>query len=196
MSDADLSSDRGPLLPRGSPMRVELDKKALFALASDTRLEILKSLNPMRRTVTQLSQSLGIDKAAVYRHLKKLEEGEFVKRYEDHGFVYYGLTWKARDLLDPKENTKIVILISSAWVLLLGAVIIFAFASITHNGDMGSVTGEDFDGAIDSSMGSILLILGGVVLAGAGLYLVGRTLRSMRKPKQAPLSGENESEVN
>ncbi|MFH1580220.1 MAG: winged helix-turn-helix domain-containing protein, partial [Thermoplasmatota archaeon] len=81
----------------GDPrMRVELDKKALFALASDTRLDILKSLQPMRRTVSQLAESLNIDKAAVFRHLKKMEEGGLVKRYEDHGFVYYGLSWKAR----------------------------------------------------------------------------------------------------
>lgn len=196
MTDADLNSNLGSLIPRGSPMRVELDKKALFALASDTRLEILKALNPMRRTVTQLSQSLGIDKAAVYRHLKKLEEGELVKRYEDHGFVYYGLTWKARDLLDPKENTKIVILISCAWALLLGAIIVFAFVSITQNGDMEAATGDGYGGATDNTMESTLLILGGVVLGGAGLYLVGRILRSMRKPKQAPLPGENEGEVN
>lgn len=176
-------------------MRVELDKKALFALASDTRLEILKALNPMRRTVTQLSQSLGIDKAAVYRHLKKLEEGEFVKRYEDHGFVYYGLTWKARDLLDPKENTKIVILITCAWALLLGAIIIFAFATIPSNGVMEPVSssGEDYDGVIDNSIEPTLMILASVVLGGVGLYLVGRTLRSMRKPKQAPLPGEKEN---
>jgi len=103
-------------------MRIELDKKSLFALASDTRLEILKSLQPMRRTVSQLSEELKIDKAAVYRHLKKLESGGLVKRHEDHGFVYYGLSWKSRDLMSPNENTKIVILISISWILLCGSV--------------------------------------------------------------------------
>lgn len=89
-------------------LRVELDKKALFALASDTRMDILKTLQPNRRTVSQLAEIVGVDKAAVHRHLKKLEEGGFVKREEDHGFVYYGLSWKARDILSPNENTKIV----------------------------------------------------------------------------------------
>ncbi len=106
-----------PLLHPGvGAMRVELDKKSLFALASDTRLEILKALQPMRRTVSQLSEALDIDKAAVHRHLKKMEEGGLVVRQEDHGFVYYGLSWKARDLMSPNENTKIVILISSVFV--------------------------------------------------------------------------------
>ena len=68
-------------------VRVELDRKSLMALASDTRLEILKSLVHMRRTVSQLSEVLDIDKAAVHRHLKKMEDGGLVKREEDHGFV-------------------------------------------------------------------------------------------------------------
>lgn len=112
----------------GEPrMRVELDKKALFALASDSRLEILKAMQPMRRTVTQLAETLGIDKAAVHRHLKMLEEGGFVKRYEDHGFVYYGLSWKSRDLLSPGENTKVVILLTSS-ILMLGLVATLSLA--------------------------------------------------------------------
>lgn len=110
-------------------MKVELDKKSLFALASDTRLEILRSLQPMRRTVTQLSDALNIDKAAVHRHLKKMEDGGLVKRFEDHGFVYYGLSWKARDLLSPNENTKIVILLSCSYVLILAFALVAAFSA-------------------------------------------------------------------
>ncbi len=111
-------------------MRVELDKKALFALASDSRLEILKAMQPMRRTVTQLADCIGIDKAAVHRHLKTLEGGGLVKRYEDHGFVYYGLSWKSRDLLSPGENTRVVILLSSICVM-VGIAAILSFALFT-----------------------------------------------------------------
>jgi DNA-binding transcriptional ArsR family regulator len=118
---------------RGEDMRVELDKKSLFALASDTRLDILRSLQPMRRTVSQLSEALDIDKAAVHRHLKKMEEGGLVKRFEDHGFVYYGLSWKARDLLSPNENTRIIILLSASWILCL-AIIFLVVLGTTNNG--------------------------------------------------------------
>ena len=121
------------LLHLGDPrMRVELDKKSLFALASDTRLDILKSLQPMRRTVSQLAESLNIDKAAVFRHLKKMEEGGLVKRCEDHGFVYYGLSWKARDLLSPDENTRIVVLLSCTWLLIIGAVFLLVIGMTTQ----------------------------------------------------------------
>jgi DNA-binding transcriptional ArsR family regulator len=114
-------------------MRVELDKKTLFALASDTRLEILHSLQPMRRTVSQLSESLNIDKAAVHRHLKKMEEGGLVKRYEDHGFVYYGLSWKARDLMAPNENTKIIILLSCSWLLIVALAFLLVAGFASHS---------------------------------------------------------------
>ena len=116
-------------------MRIELDKKSLFALASDTRLEMLKALQPMRRTVSQLSEELGIDKGAIHRHLKKMEEGGLVKRHEDHGFVYYGLTWKARDLMSPNENTRIVIVMSAMWIFTVFAVILLAAGLMTHSND-------------------------------------------------------------
>lgn len=124
-------------------MRVELDKKSLFALASDTRVDILKSLQPMRRTVTQLAESLGIDKSAVHRHLKKLEEGGLVKRYEDHGFVYYGLSWKARDLMSPTENTKVIVLLSSSWIfILIAAFLVLATFSSSLGGVTGGLNGD------------------------------------------------------
>lgn len=119
--------------PVGNRMKVELDKKSLFALASDTRLEILKSLQPMRKTLSQLAETLNIDKAAVHRHLKKMEEGGLVQRYEDHGFVYYGLSWKARDLISPGENTRIIIMLSCSWIL-IGVVAVLAAALVLSGG--------------------------------------------------------------
>ena len=73
-----------------------------------------------------------MDKSAVHRHLKKLGEGGFVKREEDHGFVYYGLSWKARDILSPNENTKIVVLITAS-IVLIGAMILMIYMANTAN---------------------------------------------------------------
>lgn len=122
-------------VPGAGHMRVELDKKSLFALASDTRLEILKALQPMRRTVSQLSEVVNVDKAAVYRHLKKMEDGGLVKRYEEHGFVYYGLSWKAKDLIAPNESTRIVILLSATWLLLLCAAVFLSAGLMAEKGN-------------------------------------------------------------
>jgi DNA-binding MarR family transcriptional regulator len=77
-ADKGLSTPSSFPYDRADKMKVELDKKALFALASDSRMEILKALQPQRRTVAQLADQLGIDKAAVHRHLKKLEEGSWL----------------------------------------------------------------------------------------------------------------------
>lgn len=177
-------------------MRVELDKKSLFALASDTRLDILRALQPMRRTVTQLSDALDIDKAAVHRHLKKLEEGGLVKRYEDHGFVYYGLSWKARDLMSPNENTKIVILLSATWVFCIVVVflLLLGFTDVGHDmlaprapgqqtyGDDGSILREKYHFEVSSV--SVVFVVPAVAIAALAAVLGHRAYRGLRKPAQ------------
>jgi DNA-binding transcriptional ArsR family regulator len=178
---------------KGPDMQVELDKKSLFALASDTRLEILRALQPMRRTVTQLADSLGIDKAAVHRHLKTLEEGGFVKRYEDHGFVYYGLSWKARDLISPGENTRVIILLSATLMLLMAAVVFPLAATESALDGMvprapDSASEGDYASDDAASTGvSLAFIAGAVVFAIVGAYTLVRMVRTVRKPKQRAL---------
>ena len=172
-------------------MRVELDKKSLFALASDTRLDILRALQPMRRTVTQLAESLSIDKAAIHRHLKMLEEGGFVKRYDDHGFVYYGLSWKARDLISPNENTRVVILLSSSLVA-FGVAVMLIVAALSVVGFGGSSNAEPTDGSqggedyatesIASPMLLFFIASGFAVLLGIAMVVV--ATRKTRVPKQ------------
>lgn len=199
------------VLPLGeSPMRVELDKKALFALASDTRLEILRALQPMRRTVTQLAESLEVDKAAVHRHLQKLIEGDLVKRYEDHGFVYYGLSWKARDLLAPNENTKVIVHLATFFWAIMGVIAAAALAigsrvlssyylyteGRTQETDTlagGPSSGPEAPGGflvqITSSTSPIWPILA-VVLSIAAAVLLFLTWRAYRGPRQKAGAGE------
>lgn len=184
-------------LPRfgAEQMRVELDKKSLFALASDTRLEILKSLQPMRRTVSQLSEALNIDKAAIHRHLKKMEEGGLVTRYEDHGFVYYGLSWKARDLISPNENTRIVILISSVLVLALAASFFVAIGLVvTDNFSDITPRAPYYADEQDSSFKMVMALaepspwswaLPLLALGAAAVVLAFVVLRRLRRPKQS-----------
>jgi DNA-binding transcriptional ArsR family regulator len=185
-------------------MRVELDKKSLFALASDTRLDILTSLKPMRRTVTQLAESLNIDKAAVHRHLKKLEEGGLVKRYEDHGFVYYGLSWKARDLMSPNENTKVIILLSSSWVIILVSafLVLATFTSslggVTSGGPdkqwntYGNYTNEGSQQALDgSNLPWFAYAVPAAGLAAIAIVLIALASKSLIRPVQTTAGPEN-----
>ncbi|MFQ5838099.1 MAG: winged helix-turn-helix domain-containing protein [Thermoplasmata archaeon] len=186
-STAIYMDEKPPTLGTGK-MRVELDKKALFALASDTRLEILRALQPMRRTVTQLAEAMGIDKAAVYRHLRKLIEGGLVKRHDDHGFVYYGLSWKARDLLNPNDNTKIVILLASSALLVLGGVVALMVGLTSVDSGASS-----FDPAIPEilsrdaypeAVSNALWLIPATVLPSGAVLLFLMALRMLRRPKQ------------
>ncbi len=192
------------LTPLREPrMRVELDKRALFALASDTRLDILKSLQPMRRTVTQLADSLGIDKAAVHRHLKTLEEGGFVKRYEDHGFVYYGLSWKSRDLLSPNENTRVVILLS-ACIVLIGVLAVLATIASVEPGILDeqarnfSPTGTEGDAAdydvyeLAESPVFWPLMLFGIAISFITAVAFSGAFRIIRRPRQPGMAREDQ----
>lgn len=177
-------------MDKGPKMKVELDKKALFALASDSRMEILKELQPQRRTVTQLAEALEIDKGAVHRHLKKLEEGGLVTRYEDHGFVYYGLSWKARDIISPGENTKIVITFGVSIVMALSAIgaLFLGFSSTGQRyieagqndpSSASNATQYLTGGSINGDWILLAAILG--LVAAALAYLV---IRWVRRPKQ------------
>ncbi|MDD1771397.1 MAG: winged helix-turn-helix domain-containing protein [Methanomassiliicoccales archaeon] len=112
-------------------MKVELDRVALFALASDTRLELLRALQNDRKTLAQLTEKLNVDKAAVHRHLKKLEEGGLVSKEDDHGFIYYSLTWKAKNLVSPGERTHVVVLLASALAITAIVVVLMAYVMMT-----------------------------------------------------------------
>ncbi|MEE9592348.1 MAG: winged helix-turn-helix domain-containing protein [Thermoplasmata archaeon] len=191
-------------------MRVTLDRKALLALASDTRLDIMRNLEPMRRTVTQVAEALDIDKGGVHRHLQKLVEGDLVKRFDDHGFVYYGLSWKGRDLLNPTENTKIVILLSISVLLLMGsaAVVFIALTPIPGPvsadpyfggfeqdyrpdrllGDArtGGLSGEPPAEASPTAAINPVLLLFGLLLIPGGAVPLAMVFRSLWRPLQRP----------
>jgi len=171
---------------RDPDLRVELDKKALFALASDTRMDILKALNTDRRTVSQLAEMLEVDKAAIHRHLKKLEEGGFVKRVEDHSFVYYSLSWKAKDIISPGENTRIVVIISCAFMLLLACIFVF---STVHTGPDPLKAMENMQGGAvtdaeqveaDHTLAYAAIVIMGIV----SVAMLAVSVRMMFRPKQ------------
>ena len=186
----------------GSVMKVELDKRSLFALASDTRLEILKALQSNRRTLSQIAEALEIDKAAVHRHLRKLEEGGFVARTEDHGFIYYALTWKSRDILNPNDRTTIVILISSAFVCLVAMMVLVYIASGpagmgTGGGDKSSTMQEGGpEGATNApspEASSSDVTLPVAVLGSGAAILTALAWRRYRRPHQR--GGETASDA-
>lgn len=94
------------------------------ALASDSRLDILKALDKKKMNLGELSSVTNLHKMTLHEHLTKLVESGFVKRIErkGHKWVYYKLSWKGESLFHP-NNTKVVVLFSSTIFTLIAGII-------------------------------------------------------------------------
>ena len=103
--------------------KVTIDKETFKALASDTRLEILKALDGRKMNLSELSRKTGLSKTTILEHLNKLVEADLVKKIEreGHKWTYYKLSWKGSSLLHP-ENTKIVITFCLSFLLLFAGI--------------------------------------------------------------------------
>ena len=104
--------------------KLTLDKEVFKILASETRLQILRSLDGKKLTLAELSTVISMNKATLHEHLGKLSSAGLIKRKEreGHKWVYYRLSWKGSSLLHP-ENNRIVVMFS--------ATILALFAGIT-----------------------------------------------------------------
>jgi len=92
---------------------MEIDKKTIMALSSDSRLDILKMLKEQRMLQSEMSKKLDLSPSTVSEHLKKLEEANLIKR-EARGakWVYYDLTQKGKSLVQPKIPVQFVLVLS------------------------------------------------------------------------------------
>ena len=99
--------------------RITLDREVFKALASDTRLDILKALDVRQKTVTELAKELELNKATVFEHLEKLAAVGLIQKLEDdRKWVYWQLTWTGRRLLHPEAITLALVLSTAAGSLL------------------------------------------------------------------------------
>jgi DNA-binding transcriptional ArsR family regulator len=96
--------------------KISLELNDIKALASDSRLDILKILDGRKVNLQELTQKSNLNKATLHAHLTKLVEAGFIKKQgrQGHKWVYYTLTWKGESLLHP-ENARIVFLFCSAF---------------------------------------------------------------------------------
>jgi DNA-binding transcriptional ArsR family regulator len=109
--------------------KVTLDMNTFKALASDTRLDILKSLDGKKMSLNDICKATNLNKATLHEHLAKLHEAGLVKRNEreGHKWVYYKLSWMGECLLHP-ENTRIVVMFTTTFlVLTVGIIQIVSF---------------------------------------------------------------------
>lgn len=106
--------------------KITLDRKILRALSSDTRINILKSLNIRPMTVSELSRILNLPKSTIHENLEKLIDAGLVKKRKSEGRkrVYYELTEKGRRLL-LSHKTRIILLLSSAASFICGIIAVY-----------------------------------------------------------------------
>lgn len=99
--------------------KVTLDINSFKALASDTRLDILRTLDGKSLNLKDISNATNLHQVTVHEHLTKLIEVGLVNKIQrkGHKWVYYKLSWKGASLLHP-ENTRITILFSIAFTSL------------------------------------------------------------------------------
>lgn len=100
--------------------KVTLNRDMFKALASDTRLDILRVLDGKKMGLNDISKATKLNKATLHEHLTKLHEAGLVNRHErdGHKWVYYDLSWKGESLLHP-ENTRIVVMFATTFFLLV-----------------------------------------------------------------------------
>ena len=109
--------------------KIVLDQESFKALASDTRIEILKRLDSSQRTVTDLANELKVNKSAVYKHLSRLLDAGLVKKVEDNRkWVYYRLSMKGANLLHPERVQIALMLSASILALTLAAYNLYLYA--------------------------------------------------------------------
>ncbi|MBU3904555.1 MAG: winged helix-turn-helix domain-containing protein [Nanoarchaeota archaeon] len=99
---------------------MEIDKKTIKLLSSDTRVNILKSLSRRRKTLTELASEFDLAKSTITEHLSKLEESNLIIKQETgRKWIYYELSSKGEKLIKPKTPTPFVILLTLGIIIII-----------------------------------------------------------------------------
>jgi len=85
-------------------MDIRLDKETFKALASTTRVDVLKLLGQRNHMQSELASALSLSVPTVKEHLSALERAGLVERHDEgRKWKYYSLTKKGKGVLNPEE---------------------------------------------------------------------------------------------
>ncbi len=162
---------------------MEITKKTIKALASDTRLEILKMLAGRRKISADIAKQLRLAPSTVNEHMKILEQAGLVKRKDTgHKWIYFEITDSGRNLVQPRSPVQFILILSLGIVMILvggirsilGPVKTRAFAA--ENVLSKTVQSGDAAGAPEVAQSVpvdwivVFLVAAGLALAVMGIY--------------------------
>jgi DNA-binding transcriptional ArsR family regulator len=100
----------------------ELDRRAIKALASDTRVAILKSLGVRRKMPSELAREQELAASTVIEHLGVLEGANLIRKVKTgHKWIYYELTRKGQELAAPRLPMQHIIVLGLGLILVFGS---------------------------------------------------------------------------
>ncbi len=152
--------------------RIVLDSETFKALSSDTRIGLLKKLNDQKMTLTDLANAMELSKTTVQFHLESLMSVGLIQK-EDQGrkWLYYSLTKKGRDILNPDGKKINVILTLSIGLVAISILMFILYA-------FGGVIPWTADRPVESFLDNWQLVVGVIAIVDANILLVcARTLK-------------------
>jgi DNA-binding transcriptional ArsR family regulator len=165
--------------------KIVLDQESFKALASDTRIEILKKLDGTQLTVTDLANAMQVNKSAIHKHLTRLVEAGLVKKKEgDRKWVYYTLSLKGAQLLHPERVQIALMLAATAVAITAGLAQLMGFmtgysSNFSYGRDtaVGGDPGLAVDGGVFTGAATLhnsdLLVIGVALIVVAAVLLAG-----------------------
>ena len=107
---------------------VTLDRDDIAALASGVRVAILKTLDTRPMTTSELADGLGLARSTVHEHLTVLADADLVTHENARKWRDYTLTRRARRVLHPGKDHRIILLFgTSLATLTTGALLVASF---------------------------------------------------------------------
>ena len=106
-------------------MDIRLDKETFKALASGTRIDVLKLLGQRNHMQSEIASALELSVPTVKEHLAALEKAGLVERHDEgRKWKYYSLTKKGKGVLNPEEM-KIWIVLAMLVFSIVGGIVTY-----------------------------------------------------------------------
>jgi DNA-binding transcriptional ArsR family regulator len=153
---------------------MEIDRQTIKALASESRLSILRALAERRKMPAELTRQLGLAGSTVVEHLRALESAGLVARRETgHKWIYYELTEKGESLIRPRSPVQFVLALSLGLIFVFTGAVRYAYSAGSYAAMGASQKLTEGAAAVPTAQPAIDWVLLGTLSAGLVLLIIG-----------------------